>query len=172
MLNGKPSYKFSLENLPRNACEEYLLAFKNLNQCLKNFTKMYKEEFMGFNEFIEVYNSAQISSTVNIHATPSFHNNPWFSDIEILMEQEDDIPNLFSWGKVLLLFKKGDLNLAFIRWYEYNDDLKSKFGCPYLKLLDQFDIIFIESINSAVHIIRDFTCDNAYFVNKYIFGAR
>jgi hypothetical protein len=160
-----------LENLPKNACEEYLFAFENLNQCLENFTRMYKEEFMNLNDndkFIEVYNSAQISSTVHVHATPSFHNNPWFSDIEIFMEQENDAPSLFSWGKILLLFKKGDLNLAFIRWYEYND-IESKFGCPYLKLIDQFDIIFIESINSAVHIIKDFTCDNAYFVNKYIF---
>ena len=60
------------------------------------------------------------------------------------------------------------LNLALIQWY----DFKSKknpylYGCPYLKLVELYNFVAIESIQGVVHIIPRFDKKNEYFVNKF-----
>ena len=65
---------------------------------------------------------------------------------------------------------KPPLNLALIQWY----DFKSKrhpylYGCPYLKLVEMYNFVAIESVQSVVHIVPRFDKKNEYFVNKYIF---
>jgi hypothetical protein len=44
---------------------------------------------------------------------------------------------------------------------------RHKLGCPYMKLLDSFDIISLESVIRNVHIAPDFNKDR-YFINNYI----
>ena len=44
-----------------------------------------------------------------------------------------------------------------------------KYGCPYIKLLNEYDIIPIESIADLVHIIPRFGHDNSFFVNLFLF---
>ena len=65
------------------------------------------------------------------------------------------------------------LNLALIQWY----DFKSKkhpylYGYPYLKLVELYNFVAIESIEGVVHIVTRFNKTNEYFINKYIFQLR
>ena len=47
--------------------------------------------------------------------------------------------------------------LALIHLYDYkyqNEDKFLKFGCPYIKFVDEFYIVPIESLMETVHIIQ------------------
>ena len=63
------------------------------------------------------------------------------------------------------------LNLALIHLYDYKYQTESKFlkfGCPYIKFVNEFLIVPIETIMETVHVIQRFEHSNTYFVNKYI----
>ena len=75
-----------------------------------------------------------------------------------------------------------NLQLVMVQWYDYADiaakkkiltantkvDKRHKLGCPYMKLLDSYDIIPLESVLRAIHIVPDFNKENRYFVNNYV----
>ncbi|PKY22051.1 hypothetical protein RhiirB3_502125 [Rhizophagus irregularis] len=78
--------------------------------------------------------------------------------------------------KLLLLFCLKDnsltTDLAVIQWFDFkyqSEDLRLKHGCPYVKLLDEYDIIPIESITDLIHVIPHFGHDNSFFVNSFLF---
>ncbi|CAB4480294.1 unnamed protein product [Rhizophagus irregularis] len=102
----------------------------------------------------------------------NFKNMYNFSDVEITMDvdYQGNYEETY-WGKVLCLVKLLSLEFALIQWYDYFENIpeNSKFGCPYLKLENHYDLIPINSISNVVHIIPDFNVDNGYFINKYIF---
>ncbi|CAB4386084.1 hypothetical protein RhiirA5_409344 [Rhizophagus irregularis] len=120
---------------------------------------------------IYIYNSANLSSEVKIYAASEFHQKPWFSDIEITMDvdYQGNYEETY-WDKVLCLVKLLSLKFTLIQWYDYFENIpeNSKFGCPYLKLENHYDLIPISFISNVVHIIPDFNVDNDYFINKYI----
>ncbi|GBB87842.1 hypothetical protein RclHR1_14330004 [Rhizophagus clarus] len=176
-LITKPLYSFTMSNKPNFNCKEYSLAMQQLDSCLNNFKNMYNVDNI-FNQFsysntrIYIYNSANHSSGVRIHAASEFHQKPWFSDVEITMDIDyQGNYEATYWGKVLCLVKLLNLEFALIQWYDYFENIpdNSKFGCPYLKLENHYDLIPISSISNVVHIIPDFNVNNGYFINKYIF---
>jgi hypothetical protein len=83
-----------------------------------------------------------------------------------------------------IIFEDSDsqnLQLVMVQWYDYADvtakkkvtadtkmDKRHKLGCPYMELLNSFDIIPLESVIRNVHVVPDFNKDNRYFINNYI----
>jgi hypothetical protein len=66
---------------------------------------------------------------------------------------------------------KTPLNLALIQWYDFkNQRHLYLYGCPHLKLVEMYNFVTIDSIESIVHIVPRFDKTNEYFVNKYIFS--
>ena len=59
-----------------------------------------------------------------------------------------------------------------VKWYDYceqdNEELEI-YGCPRLKILKEYDIIPLDSIEQAVHIIPRFHKKNQFLVNRNIF---
>ena len=65
--------------------------------------------------------------------------------------------------------KKPPLNLALVQWYDFKLQRNSYFyNCPFLKLVELYNLIPIETIDNIVHIIPRFGKEDEYFVNKYI----
>ena len=58
------------------------------------------------------------------------------------------------------------INLVLIRWYNEVDEL---YGCPRLKLTEQYTCVYLDSVDMSVHIIPRNNSENEYFVNRYIF---
>ena len=74
------------------------------------------------------------------------------------------------------------IEMGIFQWYDYAanvskvlsnqnevEDERHVLGCPYLKLLNTYDLVPLESINRIVHIIPDFSNNKYFFVNNYIF---
>ena len=64
------------------------------------------------------------------------------------------------------------MDLAVVQWFDFkyqSEHLHIKYGCPYVKLLDEYDIVPIETIADIVHIVPHFGCDNSFFVNSFLF---
>jgi len=60
-------------------------------------------------------------------------------------------------------------DLAFINWYDFKQNYKYKFNCPYLKRTNNFMLIPIGEIDNIVHVIKRYCRENAYFVNCHLF---
>ncbi|CAB4411754.1 unnamed protein product [Rhizophagus irregularis] len=127
--------------------------------------------------FIRLYKR----STDIIRAVPSYNNTPWFSDVSIVMEITDTTTYVTDhgiyFGKVLLLGEifvnnLHNITFAMVKWYDYceqdNEDLEIC-GCPRLKLLKDYDIVPLDSIEQAVHIIPRFHKKNQFLVNRNMF---
>ena len=56
-----------------------------------------------------------------------------------------------------------------MRWYEEFDEGSELWGCPRLKLIEQYSCILLESIDKTVHIVPRFEKRNDYLVNSFIF---
>jgi hypothetical protein len=63
--------------------------------------------------------------------------------------------------------KKNPINLILLRWYDEIDE--EMYGCPRLRLTDQYTCVYLDAVDMSVHIIPRNNCENEYFVNKYIF---
>ncbi|UZO00972.1 uncharacterized protein OCT59_012082 [Rhizophagus irregularis] len=126
---------------------------------------------------INIYGSVTLENGAIMRVTNRYHNKVWFSDIAISMDSEESNDYIsdkgLCYGQALLLAEvltDPPLNLALIQWY----DFKSKrnpylYGCLYLKLIELYNFVAIESIHGVVHIVPRFDKQNEYFVNKYIF---
>jgi len=75
-----------------------------------------------------------------------------------------------------------EIEMGIFQWYDYAANVNKVFssqnevvderhvlGCPYLKLLDSYDLVPLDSINRIVHIIPDFNNNKCFFVSNYIF---
>ena len=91
-------------------------------------------QLSNLNTVIKIYNIANLSIRLKIHAASEFHNKPWFSDVEITMDinYQEKYEEIY-WDKILCLIKLSNLELALVRWYDYFENLpeNSKFRCPY-----------------------------------------
>jgi len=64
-------------------------------------------------------------------------------------------------------------DVALIQWYDfiYKNDIRRlyKYDCPFLKLLNSYNFVPIESIYEIVHIVPRADQENQYFVNMFMF---
>jgi len=66
--------------------------------------------------------------------------------------------------------RNNTIKLALIQWYDFKlQNTPYKYGCPYMKLVDIYNIIEVDAIQDIVHIIPRFDKNNEYFVNNFIF---
>lgn len=66
--------------------------------------------------------------------------------------------------------RNNTIKLALIQWYDFKlQNTPYKYGCPYIKLVEIYNIIEVDAIQDVVHIIPRFNKDNEYFVNNFIF---
>ena len=84
----------------------------------------------------------------------TFGGDDKFQNLQLVMVQWDDYADIAAKKKVSTSSTKMD------KWH--------KLGCPYMKLLDSYDIIPLESVLRAIHIVPDFNKENRYFVNNYV----
>jgi len=59
-----------------------------------------------------------------------------------------------------------------VKWYDYceKDSEESEiYGCHRLKMLKDYDIVPLDSIEQAIHIIPRFHKENQFLVNRNIF---
>jgi len=73
---------------------------------------------------------------------------------------------------MLINVKIDDLSfdLALIQWYDFrNPRHLYKYDCPWLKIIDMYNFIPIESIIELVQVIQRAEQSNEYFVNLYMF---
>ncbi|GES88238.1 hypothetical protein GLOIN_2v1488560 [Rhizophagus clarus] len=130
---------------------------------------------------IILFESLKLPNGKIARASDSFYNALFYSDISIQMLDEEaseyETDDEKCYVKILLLLqiviKEINIyNLAFVNWYDfkYNQQhLKYKFNCPYLKRINDFTLIPIESIDDTVHIVKRYCRENAYFVNYHLF---
>ena len=72
----------------------------------------------------------------------------------------------------LKILSHKERHLALVQWYDfkYNNPYKLfKYDCPYMKIIQIFTIIIVDSIVEPVHIISRFSKSNEYFVNVFMF---
>jgi len=59
-----------------------------------------------------------------------------------------------------------------IHWYDFkiqkDNQTLYRFFCPYLKMVDLYNIIPIEAVEKLVHIIPSFANENSFYVNRFI----
>ena len=61
------------------------------------------------------------------------------------------------------------LDFALVHWYDQVDEMTELWGCPRVKLINQYSCIPLESIDQTVHIVPRFGKENEYLVNNFIF---
>jgi hypothetical protein len=82
---------------------------------------------------------------------------------------------MFITYQVLLILKfytasgREPLDFALVRWYDKIDEITEIWGCPRVKLIDQYSCIPLESVDQTVHIVPRFGKENEYLVNTFIF---
>ena len=66
-------------------------------------------------------------------------------------------------------------SFVMVKWYDYCLPTRKEpepldiFGCPRVKMLEEYNIVPLESVVESVHVIPRFHKENKYLVNKYIF---
>ena len=58
------------------------------------------------------------------------------------------------------------IKLVLIQWYNFKlQNISYKYRCPYIKLVEIYNVIKINTIQNIVYIILYFDKNNEYFVN-------
>ncbi|CAB5389003.1 unnamed protein product [Rhizophagus irregularis] len=159
----------------KGAHELTLLGMNQLSRKVSTWFKGNPESIQ-----IQLFHSATWSIGAKIYAKNNHYNHPRFSNIAIRMSADEldiyETVDGLCFAKLLLLFCLKDnsltTDLAVIQWFDFkyqSEDLRLKHGCPYVKLLDEYDIIPIESITDLIHVIPHFGHDNSFFVNSFLF---
>ncbi|PKC61287.1 hypothetical protein RhiirA1_466766 [Rhizophagus irregularis] len=112
--------------------------------------------------YLKIYATGVLSNNKIIYATSSkFHNNAKFSDIAIAMDNVDYLTDDgLCYGKILIIAEILFLPnyypifpIVLVHWYDYYSKRHSlKYGCPHMKLVNQFDIIPFNSIAGLIHM--------------------
>ena len=71
------------------------------------------------------------------------------------------------------------INLILLRWYdvwlpegdEYEDNEQELYGCLCLWLTNQYTCIYLDLVDTSIHIVKRNSKENEYLVNKYIFWS-
>jgi len=65
-----------------------------------------------------------------------------------------------------------NFTFAMVKWYDYckqDDENLEIYGCPWLMMLESYDIVPLDSIVYGVHIIPRFHKKNQFLMNRNIF---
>jgi hypothetical protein len=115
-------------------------------------------------------------------ANPTFHGNPWYSDLAIQLEGAEE--EEYTSFRLSCLFFKYQLfhtttnnhvtkKLVFIQMYEVvlSNSLTELIGCNEVSLSNNWVVVESESILQLVHIVLNFAFPNSkwFFVNNYKF---
>lgn len=94
-----------------------------------------------------------------IRATPKHNNRPWFDSIRV-----KGVDGSSWYGEVRMMFEFCGKQLVYVRWYDVVQppagDILSQYGCVYLKLLDMYDVVALESVLSREFIVPDYRTSN------------
>ena len=128
---------------------------------------------------IKIFSSVTLKNSAILRATNKFHNQPCFSNITVIINNEElfeyQSDSGLCYAQTLLITEitlpdKSSLHLALVQWYNYKSRARPNLlGCPLLKLSEWYNFIEIEAIEDIVHVIPRFNKINEYFVNKYLF---
>ncbi|CAB5366781.1 unnamed protein product [Rhizophagus irregularis] len=162
---------------------EALTALEYFLESLNEFLDLC--EGLTDNETINIswYSYANISSSGDyIRAKSLYYNEPLFiSDVSISMsEEESEDYNTAEggacFGKVLMLInvkiieKDLSFDLALVQWYDFcNSRQLYKYDCPWLKIINTYNFMPIESIIELVQVVQRAERQNEYFVNTFMF---
>ncbi len=62
-----------------------------------------------------------------------------------------------------------------VKWYNYCEPKRGDresteiYGCPRLRMLQEYNVVPLDSISHAVHIIPRFHKENQFLMNRYLF---
>ena len=71
--------------------------------------------------------------------------------------------------KLYKVFWKNTLKLVLVQWYNFKlQNTLYKYECPYIKLVEIYNIIEVDVIQNTIHIIPRFDRKNEYYVNNFI----
>lgn len=94
-----------------------------------------------------------------VHAAADFTTAPWYDSVAV---QGTDGETWYA--KLLLLFRWGQEQLAFVQWYQTDvrpatqkNDLLVKNGCLKARLVRDYAVIKLQSIQERVRVIPDMT---------------
>ncbi|CAB4477192.1 unnamed protein product [Rhizophagus irregularis] len=159
--------------------DELKLGMYHLKDCLdlwlNEISKLLNinTEFETLSIIIEIYNAVKLTNGDWVRATEKFNNQKEYSNVAIQWKISSEIELVF--GQVLLILtlkiKHMVFYLALVHLYDYKYQTENKFlkfGCPYIKFINEFYIVPIEVLIETVHIVQRFDHNNAYFVNRYI----
>ncbi|RHZ68093.1 hypothetical protein Glove_297g1 [Diversispora epigaea] len=164
-----------------------------LQECWKNFAQ---EEKLLFKS-ATIYKSAKKDYNLIIRADENFYGKPYYSDAEITMiiEQSGDYltEDGMCYGKCVLLLdimfirnnEIEEIEMGIFQWYDYAANVNKVFssqnevederhvlGCPYLKLLDSYDLVPLENKFNCIDSIANYeartnqTMKNLYENNR------
>ncbi|RHZ48076.1 hypothetical protein Glove_561g25 [Diversispora epigaea] len=150
----------------------------NLNEKMrKGFTQFFNHLKLDFSKIIstdtqiKIFGSVTLNNSTFLCATNKYYDNPWFSNIAIIMDT-DELSNYQSDSGTLtqIVLPNKSLHLALVQWYDFKSrNTPFVYSCPWLELVEKYNFIEIEVIEEIVHIVPQFDKKNEYFVNKYIF---
>ena len=63
-------------------------------------------------------------------------------------------------------------DVALVQWYDFrykSTNRLTKYGCPLVQLLNDFNFIPVESIIELIHVIPRYDKHNEYFINHFMF---
>ncbi|POG78431.1 hypothetical protein GLOIN_2v1836852 [Rhizophagus irregularis DAOM 181602=DAOM 197198] len=161
---------------------EALTALEYFLELLNEFLDLC--EGLTDNETINIswYSYANISSSGDyIRAKSLYYNEPSFSDVSISMSKEESedyntAEGGACFGKVLMLInvkiieKDLSFDLALVQWYDFcNSRQLYKYDCPWLKIINTYNFVPIESIIELVQVVQRAERQNEYFVNTFMF---
>ncbi|RIA93981.1 hypothetical protein C1645_818632 [Glomus cerebriforme] len=182
LIANVTSQSTNLTTTPQSNVNAKIVArFTNFSDCLNLYLSQLKNHKIITGEnHVSIYGSVTLENGAIMHATNSYYNKPWFSNVSVHMNSEELFEYTSNQGicydQVLLIVKidikeqNTLLNLALIQWYDFKSQSQPYlYGCPLLELTDIYNFIDIEAIQDVIHIIPRFDSINEYFINKYIF---
>ncbi|CAI7879916.1 unnamed protein product [Closterium sp. NIES-54] len=111
----------------------------------------------------------------HVRGAPMFYGRPWFSNIAIVGE-DDDEETVELYAKLLILFQVRKRRLlvpyAFIKYYDIAGEKDGATGCKELQWAatgERYVVIAVTSILRAVELVRTAPDEDVWLVNRYMF---
>ncbi|KAF0369742.1 zn-finger domain-containing protein [Gigaspora margarita] len=112
--------------------QETIQGFEYLQICIEDFLSNIKKDSLNLNIQIEVFKNAKLKSEVIIRASPSYYKAPYYSNIAIKIDNEEQQiyinDNGYCYAKILLIIRLmfydsqnilQKYELALVNWYNF-----------------------------------------------------
>ncbi|CAG8700474.1 38379_t:CDS:2 [Gigaspora margarita] len=158
----------------------YSFGMANLQNCLNTWFEISNNAEDNLNKlsiWIELYKSIKLENGQRIYATKNFYQRSHFANVAIEVKSATNYSEEkeLCFGKVLLLlqltYNNATYPLILVQWYDfkYQDSRRHyKYDNPYIKLLEEFNLVPLNFLQHEVHIIPRFGHTNSYYVNNYV----